>query len=114
MRTVLASLAFFALCACDAADKNEKVTEPSAENATNENATNYVTAVNSLSESQRKAVFFRAIRDAGLPCQDVTNAEQIVTGDKAPIWRARCEDGAIHLIQVMPDGTANVVSRATP
>ncbi|MEG8220558.1 hypothetical protein OSJ57_07980 [Sphingomonas sp. HH69] len=109
MRTILTSIALLALCACDAAEKI--VTEPREVAG---NVTNYVAEVVALPEHQRNAVFFRAIRDAGLPCQNVTGAEQIATGEKAPMWRAQCEDGVAHLIQVLPDGTANVVSRATP
>ncbi|OHT21717.1 hypothetical protein sphantq_00485 [Sphingobium sp. AntQ-1] len=109
MRTILTSMALLALCACDAAEKN--VTEPTEAAG---NVTNYVAEVVALPERQRNAVFFRAIRDAGLPCQSVTGAEQTAAGEKAPMWRAQCEDGVAHLIQVLPDGTANVVSRATP
>lgn len=109
MRTILTSLALLALCGCEAAEKNTIGPTDAAGNATN-----YVAEVEDLSAPQRNAVFFRAIRDAGLPCQHVTGAEQIAAPEKAPMWRARCEDGAAHLIQLLPDGTANVVSRATP
>jgi hypothetical protein len=109
MRMILTSMALLALCACDAAEKNTIEPTDAAENVTN-----YVAEVKALSVPQRKAVFFRAIRDAGLPCQNVTAAEQIAVGKKAPMWLAQCEDGVAHLIQVLPDGTANVVSRATP
>jgi hypothetical protein len=109
MRAILTSMALLALCACDAADKN--TTE--ATDAVG-SVTNYVAEVEALSGPQRNAVFFRAIRDAGLPCQNVTGTEQIAVGEKPPMWRAQCDDGVAHLIQVLPDGTANVVSRATP
>lgn len=70
------------------------------------NATAVVVA---LSGPQRRAVFLRAIRDAGLDCQGVTAAKQM--SDAAPRWRATCDDGRGYLIDVAPDGTAHVVSR---
>ncbi|RYD99136.1 MAG: hypothetical protein EOP61_14840 [Sphingomonadales bacterium] len=71
---------------------------------------NATAAVIALSEPQRRAVFLRAIRDAGLDCQGVTMAEQVVVG-AAPRWRAACTDGRDYLIDVAADGTAHVVSR---
>jgi hypothetical protein len=109
MRTILTSIALPTLCACNAADKNATETTNAVEYVTN-----YVAEVKALSERQRDAVFLHAIRDAGLPCQNVTGSEQIAAADRAPMWRAQCDDGVAHLVQVMPDGTANVVSRATP
>lgn len=71
--------------------------------------TNYVAEVLALEEGQRLGVFFRAIRDAGLPCQQVVSAE--IEPTMNPItWRATCEDGADHLISLTEDGTANILS----
>ncbi|WP_066556482.1 hypothetical protein [Sphingobium sp. TKS] len=109
MRTIVTTIALLALAACGRADKDATDTADAGGNVTN-----YVAEVGTLNVPQRNAVFFRAIRDAGLPCQNVTGSEQIAAPAQRPMWRARCEDGAAHLIQVMPDGTVNVVSRATP
>ena len=93
------------LAACQGADKKGPAPDQSSR------ATNYVAEVKALPEARHKALFFRAIRDAGLPCQTVTQAEQIDDGAKNPTWRAQCEDGSAHLVQVTPKGTLYVTSR---
>ena len=71
--------------------------------------TNYVAEVMALNEAQRRGVMFRAIRDAGLPCQEVTSA--VIEPDMTPTtWRAVCENGANHLIAMQPNGDATVMS----
>jgi hypothetical protein len=89
---------------------NQQAAEP--ENVTvNEAAdsTNYVAEVMALSEAQRRGVMFRAIRDAGLPCQEVKTAE--IEPDMTPTtWRAVCEDGRNHLIAMQDNGDATVMS----
>jgi len=89
---------------------NQQATEP--ENVTaNEAAdtTNYVAEVMALNEPQRRGVMFRAIRDAGLPCQEVKTAA--IEADMTPTtWRATCEDGRDHLITMQANGDATVMS----
>lgn len=98
------AIAALVLAACDA-----KTSDPSAPTspAAAENAT---AAVVGLSEPQRRGVFLRAIRDAGLDCQGVTGATE-VAGTQGPRWRATCTDGRNYLIDVAPDGTAHVTGR---
>lgn len=106
MRTILIPIAALTLGACQAAeDTADNVIDPAS------NVSNYTAEVIALPEGQRNAVFFRAIRDARLSCQGVTGSEQIAAIGGKPTWRARCDDGVAHLIQVMPDGTVNVMSR---
>lgn len=81
------------------------------ETATSDSINNYQQAVINLNEASRKAVLFRAIRDAGLPCQQVIQAERLPDEKDGPVWRAQCEDKSFHLIIVRADGTAYVVSR---
>lgn len=76
-------------------------------------AINYVAAVEALSDDERKAVFFRAIRDAGVPCQMVIKAEKTEPWQGLSSWLADCDTGDQHLIQLKPDGSAKVVSRTT-
>ena len=92
-------------------------TQKAPENAVNETAnatdgTNQAAAVAALPPAQRDGVFFRAIRDAGLPCQDIKASEALPAQGNALEWRAQCEDGRWHLISVSPDGTAIVASRS--
>lgn len=77
-------------------------------------ATNYQQAVLELPERQRDGVLFRAIRDAGIPCQDVTSSERVPDETMGPTWRARCEDGAFHLVSVRSDGVGIVISAPQP
>lgn len=67
-----------------------------------------------LNDEQRNAVFFRAIREAGLQCQAVTQSEPAMPDNRYPTWRAHCGDTSAHLLQIMPDGTANIISRSGP
>lgn len=105
MRPILASIMLLALCACSPS-------ETKSEDAATVNAIDYPAKIEGLPERQRNGVFLRAIRDAGLPCQNVTASQRVDDGDGMPMWRAYCEDGKPHLVQVMLDGTANVVSLA--
>ena len=72
---------------------------------------NYSAVVAGLDPAARKGVLFRAIRDAGLTCQQVTEVDDQPPINGAPVWRARCDNGNYHLVQVTPDGTATVISR---
>lgn len=109
MRSLVILISVLALGACDR--PGHEATEASNENVASANSAETVAA---LHPRQREAVLFRAIRDAGLPCQDVVRTEQIEDTMGKPTWRARCEDGASHLIIINPDGSAAVMSRTTP
>lgn len=72
---------------------------------------NAATAVIALPVDSRNAVFLRAIRDSGIACQDVNESEQIEATQGMPTWRAKCDNGAYHLVAIRGDGTAIVMSR---
>lgn len=74
---------------------------------------NYTARVIALPEASRDAVFLRAIRDAGLLCQQVLGSERVETRGTPPVWRARCEDGSAHLMTVSAEGIVTVTSRPT-
>ncbi len=102
MRKTILAIAAVVLAACQPA---------SEQNAAQTNAAGNVTAqVSTLPVAQRNAVFLRAIRDAGLSCQGVTTSEQVADVGGKPAWRAECDDGTAHMIQVTADGTAVVTS----
>lgn len=110
MRTMITSIGTLVLTACQPAlDQN-----PAGPANMAGDVSNYDTEVISLPVGQRNAVFLRAIRDAGLACQTVTRSERLADTAGKPKWRARCEDGTAHLVQVAPDGTALTVSRVGP
>jgi hypothetical protein len=64
--------------------------------------------VQALPEGQRNAVLIRAIRDANLVCQQVTQSSSAKTTTKLPVFEATCEDGAVYAIAYRDDGTAAV------
>lgn len=108
MRMMIIPVAALSLGACQAAT-DQNAAQPSG---TPGNTANYAAEVVELSTAQRNAVFLRAIRDAGLDCEGVTNSERLADTASAPTWRATCDGGTAHLVQVKPDGTAVIVSRA--
>ncbi|WP_298670148.1 hypothetical protein [uncultured Sphingomonas sp.] len=64
-----------------------------------------------LPAGQQRGVFMRAIRDAGLPCQDVTDFTRFPDEHGRSIWRAECSNGSQHLIAIGKGGMASVTSR---
>jgi hypothetical protein len=121
MRLLIIGAAVLALGACGSPGGNAADAPANAANAANAadvaNAANAANAVDTaavianLSQTEQQGVFLRAIRDADIPCRDVTEAEQVEPTNGVPTWRAQCEQGAAHLIIVKPDGSAQVVSR---
>ncbi len=116
MRFIALPLAVMALGACSSPAPEANRTDAGAINAAanaadnSANAVNYVNAIDQLGETAKQGVFFRAIRDAGMPCRDVVKLEKIAPMRGVPTWRADCDQGSQHLIQVKPDGSAVVIS----
>ena len=78
------------------------------------NVGNYAKEVLALPEGDLHIFLFRAIQDAGVPCQGVVSAEQVGTNPNRPQWRAKCTDGSYNLVTVDPNGTALVISPKSP
>lgn len=93
---------------------NEAATNDAAVNEAiaNEAATNYQAEVIALPLPARQGVFLRAVRDAGLTCQQVTESEKLADRDGNPTWRAICDGNNPHIITITRDGTAQIVSRS--
>jgi hypothetical protein len=114
MRAILTGLATLALAACGTAPQENVANATNNAVAANDaEAVNYIAEISNLSEQEQQGVFFRAIRDADIPCRDVTKVEKIEPMMGVPTWRASCDQGDQHLIQVKPDGSAQVISRTT-
>jgi hypothetical protein len=64
--------------------------------------------VKALPDAQRNGVLIRAIRDANLACQQVTESSLSQTSNKVPVYFATCEDGAVYAVALADDGTATV------
>jgi hypothetical protein len=75
-------------------------------------STNYQAEVIALPLPARQGVFLRAVRDAGLTCQQVTESEKLADVEGNPTWRAICDKDSPHIISITRDGTAKIVSRS--
>ncbi len=75
-------------------------------------ATNYQAAVIALPLNARQGVFLRAVRDAGLTCQQVTQSEKLEDREGNPTWRVTCDGDSPHIISITRDGTAKILSRS--
>lgn len=106
MRILMALTAALALISCGGGDEKTAPTNNQAKPMTGA-----IAQVAGLSELQRNGVFLRAIRDSGIACQEVSGSERIKLGDGVMGWRAKCENGNAHLIEILNDGTAKVTSR---
>jgi len=106
----VAMIAALLLSACGGGEKaaNEAAVNAAVANAAD--TTNYQEAVLKLVPAQRDGVFLRAVRDAGLDCQEVTQTERRDPIDGNPTWRIYCGKTP-HLITLTRDGTAKITSR---
>jgi len=119
MRLFLISTTLLALAGCspaNVASNNDVAIDNAAASVPSNHgeAVNYVAEIDNMSENGKQGVFLGAIRDADISCRDVTKVERIADQHGVPTWRAQCEQGEQHLIQVQPDGSAKVTSRTTP
>ncbi|MBX3594185.1 hypothetical protein [Sphingomonas sp.] len=121
MRNILPNVTMVALAACMVAacgGGTPGASESAGNAAANDidaNAAaplNYQAEVLKLDPPARDGVFLRAVRDAKLPCQDVTASERLDPVDGNPTWRATCDGRTPHIISITADGTAKIVSRA--
>ena len=98
------------LSACGGGEQaaNEAAANAAAANAAD--ATNYQEAVLALTPAARDGVFLRAVRDAGLDCQQVTQTERRDPINGNPTWRIYCGKTP-HIISLSRDGTAKIISR---
>lgn len=69
---------------------------------------NYVARVEALGERQRFGVLFRAVRDAGQDCQELTDATETKTADGRPAWIVTCDARTRWTVVLSNDGTALV------
>lgn len=117
MRLFLIGTTVLALAGCSPANDtpaDNAVNAAANATANPAGAVNYVAEIGNMSEAGQQGVFLGAIRDADIACRDVTKVERLPDEHGVPTWRAQCDQGAQHLIQVQPDGSAKVTSRTTP
>lgn len=110
VRTSALLAALLIMSGCKPAEEEKASTSSTAEQGMN-----YANEIAKLPGQARDAALFRAIRDAGLPCQQVIDSRPMPGAPPPAVtWRAQCEDKAYHLIHIKPDGSAVVASRTTP
>ncbi|HEX8639967.1 MAG TPA: hypothetical protein VF704_02310 [Allosphingosinicella sp.] len=95
------------LAACGGTDR-----ETAAETAVANGAESVANRLEAMPEGQRKAVFIRAIQDAGQECQHVESSQRAGEHQGFPVWNATCAGGGTWTIVVREDGTANVLNAA--
>lgn len=61
--------------------------------------------IEGLAPGQRDGLLFRAIRDAGRDCQDITASARIDDIGGRPSWSARCGNGANFVLSLQSGGT---------
>ena len=109
MRAAVSILLIGLLAACS--NKPDNVVANAA--AATANLQDTAAIVAKLPPGQQRGVFMRAIRDSGLPCQDVTEVTRFPDEHGKSSWRAVCSDGSQHLIEIGKGGMATVMSRPT-
>jgi len=96
------------LAACGS---GEQPTAAPASNAAAEMG--YIARVEALPPGQVRGVLFRAIRDGGSTCPQLTSFERAGTDAGKPVWNAVCSDRGRWRIVLADDGTA-AVTGASP
>ncbi|MGQ0587927.1 MAG: hypothetical protein ACT4N8_00165 [Sphingosinicella sp.] len=93
-----------AIAACGevAPPQNNQVSVPGPEATEN--------SLENLSEGQRNAVFIRAIRDSGQPCEHVESSARAGEHQGLPLWTARCDNEVTWTIVLGNDGSAAVLN----
>ena len=111
-KAMLASLtAALALGACGQAG-GPNAAAPVENVAVNEAAqSNVIDQVLSMSDRERNVVLIRALIDSNIRCDNVTASERIADVSGQPAWRAHCSNGSAHIVMLLPDGTARVLTR---
>lgn len=72
--------------------------------------TDYQQRLRTMADGQRDAVFIRALRDAGIPCQGVEESSYLGTNQGNASWTASCDDRSQWLITVGSGGVAQIMS----
>lgn len=110
MMAALACAMSCALTACgDGAQDGGR--EQAAADKAQRPETGATAAVSKLDEGQRNGVFEKAIRASGAACPGVSGSERAEIRPGVRGWKAQCDNGSAHLIQILSDGTAEVTSR---
>ncbi|MCW2396170.1 MULTISPECIES: hypothetical protein [unclassified Sphingobium] len=105
----LAEIAMLVLMQRDAEQREvgQEQADDLADHDSNVDAVDHVNAIDNLSESQRRSVFLKTIRDADFACMEVSNVERVQNAEEAT-WQVSCSQGTTHLVTVQQNGDAQV------
>ncbi|KEQ51644.1 hypothetical protein [Sphingobium chlorophenolicum] len=106
MRKWIVLAGLLALAACG--DDSDRITAVDKSPAPETGA---AAAVAKLDEAQRNGVLERAVRASGAACPTVAKSERTQVRPGVTGWKAQCDNGTAHLIEIQPDGNATVTSR---
>lgn len=95
-------LALLALSACQQATPKPQPTGPDIS-----------AQVVALPRVQREITLFRAIRDAGQDCQDLTTTKRLPPVGGNPAWLVTCRPTSYWVVAIARDGTALVTDART-
>lgn len=110
-KTMFAAAAALATVACAPAANDNQAGNAAAPVPTAAAAeTDYQQRLRGLSDRQRDGVFLRALRDAGIPCQEVRGSSYLGTNVGNASWTARCRDGSQWLITIGAGEVAQIMS----
>lgn len=101
--TRLPLLLLLPLAACGPAE--DRARAPVANTA---GESGYIARVEALPEGQLRGVLFRAIRDGGSPCPQLTSFKRAGSQDDRPMWDVTCSDRGRWRVTLSDDGTASV------
>lgn len=111
MRTILAIMTGAALLAgCGSKSETENSANAALANAPAD-LTNYQAEVIALPKRLQDGVMLRAIRDANLTCQQVTELRRVDDRGGKVRWRVVCDGTEPYVVEITPDGTARIRSR---
>lgn len=106
MRTLTSLAALLTLIGCSGGEERQ---DAPARQATAEAGA--AAQVARLDEAQRNGVLERAIRASGAACPTVGKSHRAEVRTGVTGWKAECDNGTAHLIEILSDGTAKVTSR---
>jgi len=109
MRTMMAILTGAALLA-GCGDGSDGAPQPAASKTPLVLSDTQKTIV-ALPKRLQDGVMLRAIRDAGLECQTVTELTRVETRADRIRWRVVCDSTEPYVVEITPDGTAQIRSR---
>lgn len=113
IRAILAAAPLsLALAACGSGDTATDAGSANTAAATTNAQPDYAERIRTMPEGQRTAVFLRAVRDAGNPCQTVMEATDVGVAGGPPTYAVRCDDGGRWVVAIGADGVATVTAQS--